>query len=66
MYLTLNVCESLSKGVHNNLHFRYNPNVGGGSVWAPHLIVNNNGSTIIGKSINDTDPTIALLGVMML
>jgi len=34
---------------------------GGGSVLAPHLIVSNNGLTLIGRNIHDTDPTASAL-----
>ena len=32
---------------------------GGGGVPAPHLIVSNDGLTLIGRNIHDTDPTVS-------
>ena len=32
---------------------------GGGRVSAPHLTVSNDGLTLIGKNIHDTDPTVS-------
>ena len=39
---------------------------GWGRVSAPHLIVSNDGSMLIGRNTHDTDPTARLIGVMML
>ena len=35
----------------------------GGSVSAPCLIMSNDGSTLIGKNIHDTDPTVSSIRV---
>ena len=32
---------------------------GGGSVSAPYLTASNDGSTLIGKNIHDTDPAVS-------
>ena len=34
---------------------------GGGRVPAPHLIVSNHGSTLIGVNTHDTDPTVSTM-----
>ena len=39
---------------------------GGGKVLAPHLIVNNDGSRLIGKYSHDTDPTISPMRVIIM
>ena len=39
---------------------------GGGSVFAAYFIMSNNGSTLIGKNMHDTDPTISSMRVTML